>query len=244
MIQKLLISEDNYFYYVPDVSMDFHCKDGLVKAKDLKKKDGSVIKSNIGISFTLVSPSFIDRFLRIKRGPQVLILKDLGYIVAETGINKESRIVDAGSGSGAMACFLANTAKEVTTYELRNDFFKITEQNIKFLSLKNITLKKGDIYRKIDEKNIDVVALDVPEPWKAIDASYKALKFGGFIVSYSPTIPQVIRFVNAVKKNKKLLYLRTVELSKREWKIEGRAVRPRSGGIGHTGYLTFARKVR
>jgi tRNA (adenine57-N1/adenine58-N1)-methyltransferase len=151
--------------------------------------------------------------------------------------------VDAGAGSGALACFLGNIVKEVITYEIREDFIKIVKKNIDFLNLKNVKIKNKNIYEGITEKNVDLVTLDLPEPWKALNPAEKALKVGGFLVSYSPSIPQVMDFVDNVRKNKNFAYLKTSEIIEREWDVDERKVRPRSQAIGHSGFLSFVRKI-
>jgi len=243
MTNKILIAEEGKTFYLKDTSKDFHCQFGLINKSDLKKKDGSIIKTNTGKELTIFSPSFIDSYKRIKRGAQIITRKDIGLIIAETGINKNSKVVDAGAGSGALACFLANICKEVTTYDIRDDFIKIVEHNKEFLALKNLKIKNKNFYEGIDEKNIDLITLDLPEPWEALETAKKALKVGGFLVSYSPTIPQVIDFVNAVKKEKSLTHLKTIELIQREWEIQDRKVRPITTQTVHTGFLSFCRKI-
>ena len=137
---------------------------------------------------------------------------------------------------------LANLAKEVTTYEIREDFFKVVQKNIENLEMKNIRAKNEDI-SKANERNIDLITLDLPDPWTPINALIKCLKKGGFICSYSPTIPQVMDFVNEIKKHEELLYLETIEILERQWEILDRKVRPKSQQIGHSGFLTFVRKL-
>ena len=244
-IKKVLITSQGRKFYAKDLNEDLHTQYGFMKKEDLKKaKEGSLLKSNTNKEFFIFNPSFIDLYRKIKRDAQIIPLKDIGLIIAETGLNKKSRVLDAGSGSGALACFLAAIAKEVISYEIREDFIEIVKFNIEFLGLKNIKIKNIDIYNKIEEKNIDVVILDVPEPWNAVDNCSKALKIGGFLVSYSPSVPQVADFVNAVKKNESFVYLKTSEVVEREWEVEERRVRPKSKGIGHSGFLSFARKVK
>ncbi|MBS3114690.1 methyltransferase domain-containing protein [Candidatus Woesearchaeota archaeon] len=244
-IKKVLITSQGRKFYAKDLNEDLHTQYGFIKKEDLKKaKEGSLLKSNTNKEFFIFNPSFIDLYRKIKRDAQIIPLKDIGLIIAETGLNKKSRVLDAGSGSGALACFLAAIAKEVISYEIREDFIEIVKFNIEFLGLKNIKIKNIDIYNKIEEKNIDVVILDVPEPWNAVDNCSKALKIGGFLVSYSPSVPQVADFVNAVKKNESFVYLKTSEVVEREWEVEERRVRPKSKGIGHSGFLSFARKVK
>jgi len=242
-IKKILVAREGKTFYLKDISKDFHCQFGLIKAKDLKKKDGSIIKTNTKKELTIFSPSFIDSYKRIKRGAQIITRKDATMIIAETGINKNSKVVDAGAGSGALACLLANICKEVTTYEIREDFIKIVKKNKELLDLKNLKIKNKDIYNGIDEKDVDLITLDLPEPWKALKSAKKALKVGGFLVSYSPTIPQVMDFINAVNKEKEFLHLKTIELILREWEIQQRKVRPKTTQTVHTGFLSFVRRI-
>lgn len=244
-IRKILIADDGRKFYVRNLTMDYHTQFGFVaKAALAKAKPGDVVKTNTGKEFAVFEPSFLDSYYKIKRAPQIIPLKDIAAIIATTAIGKGSVIVDAGTGSGALALFLANIAKKVITYELREDFAKVAQENITTLQLKNIILKNKDVYQGIDEKNVDVVTFDLPEPWKAIETAAKALKIGGFIVSYSPSIPQVSDFVTAAAKIKGLVHLKTSEIIEREWDVNERIIRPKSQPIGHSGFLTFIRKIR
>jgi tRNA (adenine57-N1/adenine58-N1)-methyltransferase len=244
MTHKILIGPEGKKFYLKDISQDFHCQFGLIKKEDLKKKDGSIVKTNTGKELTIFTSSFIDSYKRIKRGAQIITRKDAAMIIAETGINQNSKVVDSGAGSGALSCLLANICKEVTTYELREDFTKIVEKNKEFLNLKNLKIKNKNIYEGITEKNIDLITLDLPEPWLAIEPAKKALKVGGFIVNYSPTIPQVMDFVSKINKENGLIHLKTMELIQREWEVQDRKVRPKTTQTVHTGFLTFCRKIQ
>ncbi len=237
---KEIILEKSRKYLVWDTSKDFHCKEGVILKKDFKKKDGSKIKTNIGKEFILLTADFIDVYKKIKRSAQIISLKDIGAIVAYTGVNKDSKVVDAGAGSGALACFLAHICKEVVTYEIRDDFYQVVKGNIEKLGL-NLKIKNKDVCKGISERNVDLVTLDLPDPWNALDAVKKALKIGGFLVSYSPTIPQVMDFVN--KLDDDFIHLQTLELIKREWEIKGRKVRPITTQNVHTGFLSFCRRI-
>src|SRR5271165_1486983 len=106
-------------------------------------------------------------YRRLKRGPQVILPKDIGIILAYSGVNKESICVDGGTGSGWLAMSLARVSKHVYSYDLREDFLAIAEKNKQILGLENITLKKGDI-TKIKEKDIDLITLDLPNSDKAL----------------------------------------------------------------------------
>jgi len=243
-IKKILITPEGRKFYIRDLNSDFHSQFGFVKKADLKKKDGTTVLTNTGREMVVFKPSFIDSYRRIKRDPQIIPLKDIAAIIAETGVDRTSLVVDAGAGSGALCCFLANVAKKVVTYELREDFAATCRQNFEFLGLKNITLKRKNIYEGIDEKNVDLITFDLPEPWMALEHAKKALKIGGFLVSYSPTIPQVADFVNAAVKIEGMMHIKTIEIIEREWEVSDRKVRPRSQMIGHTGFLSFLRRVK
>ncbi len=243
-IKLVLASDSGKKLYVRSLSKDYHCQFGMVKKEELKKiRISGSVKTNINITLSAFKPSFIDAYMKIKRAPQIIPLKDIAAIVAETGVGTESIVVDAGSGSGALALFIANIAKKVVSYEIREDFAAVAKENVSLLQLKNITIKNKDVYSEIDEKNVDMITLDLPEPWKALETASKALKAGGFIVSYSPTTPQVADFVAAAAKNKSLLHIKTIEIIQREWEFNERVIRPKSQPIGHSGFLTFLRKI-
>ncbi|MBU0756598.1 MAG: methyltransferase domain-containing protein [Nanoarchaeota archaeon] len=240
-IQKILISRTKK-YYVRDIEADFHTELGFIRKEDLKNsKPGDILETNKKNRLYCFDPSFIDQYQKIRRGAQIISRKDLGIIIAETGISKKSIVLDSGAGSGAATCFYANLCKKVYSYELREDYYKLVKKNIEFLGQKNVSLKNKDIYQGISEKNLDMISLDLPEPWKVIPHAAKALKPGGFLVSYSPCIPQVIDFVNALTKE--FIHLKTDEIIDRQWEIAERKVRPKTRQIGHTGFLSFARKI-
>lgn len=241
-IKRILISEKGKAFYVRDLNQDFHTKSGFFRKKDLAKKQGKILSSSKE-KYSIIEPLFIDSYKRIKRGPQLIMPKDIGIIIAETGINKAAKVLDLGGGSGALACFLANISKEVVTYEINRDFANIIELNKKFLGIKNLTIKNQDAYKKLDEKDIDLITVDLPEPWNIIENSAKSLKSGGFLACYLPNITQVSRLVSEIKKSKSFAYLKTIELIKREWRIDESIARPEFNMLGHTGFLVFVRKV-
>ena len=243
MAQKILITKKGKTFFVKDDSKDMHTQYGFIRAKELSSKTGTHVKTNKDVEMSVLDPCFLDKLKKIKRGAQIIPLKDIGSIIAETSLDRNSTVVDAGAGSGYMALFFSNIVKKVTTYDIREDHLDTAKKNIEFMGMKNTTPKLKDIRVGIDEKEVDLVNLDLPEPWECIDSAYKALKLGGFIVSYSPTIPQTMDFVQALKQNGNFLIRKTIEIIEREWEISGRKVRPMSQSIGHSGFLTFARKI-
>jgi tRNA (adenine57-N1/adenine58-N1)-methyltransferase len=228
-------------YYIDDISKDFSTSSGTIKKSELKKT--GKIKSMQDKEFNIFDAAFIDNYRRIKRLPQIIPLKDIGFIIAKTGIGPESVVVEGGTGSGALAIFLSRCCKKVYSYEIEKQHLDIAAENLKSLGIKNVVLKNKSMYEKIDEKDVDLICLDLPEPWKALDSASKALVPGGFIVSYSPTIIQSADFVNALAKRDDFITLKTVEVIEREWEIDGRKVRPTSKSIIHSGFISMGRKI-
>ncbi|MEM3255346.1 MAG: methyltransferase domain-containing protein [Candidatus Micrarchaeaceae archaeon] len=180
-------------------------------------------------------------YRKLARGPQVILPKDIGIIIAYTSISKESVCVDAGAGSGWLAIALARVCKHVYSYDKREDFLRIAERNAAALGVSNLTLKHGDVFKKIDEKNVDLVTLDLPDAEKALPNAKKALKHGGYVAGYLPHTEQVSSFV---KKCVRLKFsdIYTVETIVRDILSRKEGTRPSTKGIWHTAYLTFAMK--
>ncbi len=235
MINKVLIdNEGNRYYYNRG---DFHSDKGSIKEKDIIN---GKIKTNIGKELICFDSIFIDNLYKIKRGPAIINQKDIGIIIATTGISVNSLVLDAGSGSGALALNLANIGCKVTTYELRKDFYDLAKKNFEDLNFK-IKIKNKDIYEGIEESELNLITLDLLEPWKVLKHAEKALKSGGFLVSYLPTITQVIELVKEIN-NYNLCLWKVSETIEREWHVEGLKVRPYNQILGHTAFLVFLRK--
>jgi tRNA (adenine57-N1/adenine58-N1)-methyltransferase len=161
-------------------------------------------------------------------------------IAACTGIKSGSKVVDAGVGSGLLSMYLAHIVapEKLVAYEVREDFAEIAKTNFARFGFENIEVRLQSVYEGIKEKKLDLVSLDLPEPWLAVPAAKKALRVGGYISSYSPSIEQNKKFVDALGED---FTQETFETMYRSWKMD--SVRPDSRMIGHTGFITIARKL-
>jgi len=186
--------------------------------------------------------NLLDILKKLRRVPQIIMPRDASLILAYTGISPDSLIVDAGTGSGFLAIFLAHYCNKgkVVTYEKRSDFAKVAKKNIKLSELKNIVLKERDILEGIDEKSVDLITLDMKGVEKIVKTSFDALKSGGWLAIYSPYIEQVIRIREEIERFN-FKEIKTVENIVREWRVGGHTL-PEVSGVMHTGWLTFARK--
>jgi len=235
---KILLCEGKQFLWK---SGDLHTNFGLVKEGDIKKSKGRA-KSNKGKEFIVLEPNFPDLIKFMKRGPQMPLVKDIAVILYYSGIGKESKVLDAGTGSGLLDISLSRIAKSVVSYEVKEAVFKLAKKNVESFKLDNVRLKNKDIYEGISEKSLDLITLDLAEPWKALKHAFNALKKGGSLVTYLPSIKQVMQLVSEARKNN-LVVMKTVEVLEREWIVKERVVRPCNDMYGHTAFLTFLRKL-
>jgi len=175
---------------------------------------------------------------KLKRGPQVLLPKDLGMIVAYGGMSKESVVVDAGAGSGFATVFFGSIAKHVISFEDRKEFAEFALKNIKRSGFDNIELREQSVFEGFKE-TVDIINLDLPNPERIFTFEF-SLSDNGVIIAYSPHTEQVTSFVKAAKEKGYACF--TVEAIVREILSREAGTRPQTKGLTHTGYLTFARK--
>ncbi|MFH0870400.1 MAG: methyltransferase domain-containing protein [archaeon] len=226
-----------------DVSNDYHTKHGIIKKDELQKRSGSLVGQGSN-EFIIFDADFLDDYKHIRRLAQIITLKDIGAIIVNTGMTRDTKVLDAGAGSGALACYLGKIVKKVMSYDIEDTSIDVSRENVKRLCLKNVEVNKGDIYdaKSISEKGFDVVVLDVPEPWRALGTVRKSLRIGGFIAVYLPNISQVQEFVKALSEE--FLVESTIESTEREWAVDARRTRPTTKEYSHTAFLTFVRRLR
>ncbi|MCD6403525.1 MAG: tRNA (adenine-N1)-methyltransferase [Candidatus Aenigmarchaeota archaeon] len=242
----VLLLAENEKYLVKVGNKKLNTNSGYINLKNLVgKKYGEKVTTHIGKKFVIVEPCLIDFMKKkLKRIPQIVSPKDASLILAYTGIRQNSVVLDAGSGSGFLAIFLAYYLPDgrIITYEKRKEYVEVVERNVKTLGLNNIEVRNRDIIEDgFDEKDIDLITLDMKDAEKVVKHAYKSLKHGGWLVIYSPYIEQVLKVKKEIQK-RNFTDVKVVESIVREWKVE-KYTRPSTLGIMHTGFLTFARKV-
>jgi tRNA (adenine57-N1/adenine58-N1)-methyltransferase len=225
----------------------FHTHKGYIKFDDIIGKSyGSTFKSSLGINFTVLKPQLMDYILKSQRNTQIIYAKDAALIVMFSGIGPGSQVVESGTGTGALTTALANYVQptgKVYSYDIREEGQKTAEKNLARSGHSNfVELKLKDVVTGIDEREVDAVILDLAVPWLVVQQAYEALKPSGTIVSFSPTIDQVVKTVEALKEHN-FACIETVECIMRGMQIERGKTRPQTLMTGHTGYITHARKV-
>jgi tRNA (adenine57-N1/adenine58-N1)-methyltransferase len=230
-----------------EAGKSFHTHKGFIKLDDLIGKEfGATIQSSLGIEFTALKPSLTDYIMKSSRKTQITYPKDAALIVMFSGIGPGSRVAESGTGTGALTMALAHYVKpegRVYSYELREEFQKNAEKNLKRANLLDfVELKSGDVTAGIEERDLDAVVLDLAVPWLVVPHAYEALTASGTIVSFSPTIDQVVKTTEALKENN-FVFIETVECMMRGMQVERGKTRPHTMMTGHTGYITHARKT-
>jgi len=244
---KILISKKTGLFYTYKEDGDFHCKEGTLSESELKSEK-SLILSNMNKEFLVFNANNYDLRQKIKRGPQIILPKDLGYIISRTGITKESKILEAGGGSGAATIFFSQIAKYVHTYEIVEEHYKLILKNLKLMQIENAKINFGDLTQFIETENkneFDLLFLDMPQPITILEKNLDCLKSGSYIVCYLPSISQIEEISEFILKHENYFYLEEIsEIILRHWKVKGKISRPEHRKeIDHTAFLIFIRKI-
>ncbi|UCG45016.1 MAG: tRNA (adenine-N1)-methyltransferase [Candidatus Bathyarchaeota archaeon] len=225
----------------------FHTHKGFIPLGELIGKEyGTRFKSSMNVEFVALKPILRDHIFKGLRKTQIMYPKDIALLVMFSAIGPGSSVVEAGTGTGALTTALAFYVKpngRVYTYEVRQEFMKTASKNLERAGVLDfVELKNKNILDGIDERDVDAVILDLATPWLVVPYANSALRGSGILVSFSPTIDQVVKTVEAMKENM-FTAIETIEcLMRRMQAIRGKT-RPETLMTGHTGYITFARKT-
>ena len=223
----------------------FHSHAGFIAHADIVgQRDGFVARSTLSAAYIAVTPTLSDFIFEMPRGAQVIYPKDIGAILVQADIHPGARVLEAGVGSGALSMAMLRAGAEIVGYEVREDFATKARANVgSFLGEEALTryrVELRDVYEGIDERDLDRVVLDLPEPWSVVKHAEGALRVGGIFFAYVPSTVQVARLREALDDSA-FAMVQTNEVLQRGWYVKGAAVRPDHRMVGHTGFLTTAR---
>ncbi len=247
----LLVDHKGHRYLLRlDPGRDFHYHRGsLSHSEIIGSQDGSIFYSSNGGRLVALSPTYADYVLKMPRGAQVVYPKDSAQLVMWGDVGPGSVVLEAGTGSGALTIALVRAvgvSGRVVSVEQREDHLAHARKRIEefFGGLPaNLELRTGDVAAHVAEVGPDRIVLDLPEPWHMVEPAVGHLAPGGVFACYLPTVPQVQEITAALKTSKRFVEVVTFETLVREWHVTRRSVRPSHQMIGHTGFVTVARKI-
>lgn len=245
----LLDRKDREYLARLDQRRGISIRGGKIAIDDiLGKEEGSVVRSSLNEPFLVFRPTLPQLIPNLPRNAQVIYPKDLGPILIWADLFAGARVVEAGVGAGALSMTLLRAigaTGHLYSYELREDFIELARQNVEryFGPAPNWSIQLGDVASELIETDIDRVLLDLPEPWQVIERAWRALRPGGILLCYLPTVLQVKSLVDALRDDKRFACIETTETLMRYWHLKGMSARPQHRMVAHTGFLTSARRL-
>ena len=236
--QRILLVGEERKYFLRAGNGTFSTDRGVINLDEIVGAEpGDIIQSHNGTEFSILLPKAPDFFEYAKRSGAPMLPRDIGLMIAYTGMNRNDTVLDSGTGTGIAAIYFGGIAERVTTCELRPDFARIAEANIRDAGLTNVEVLASDV---LDVKGLyDIVHFDMTITPEHIRHAHSVLKPGGYLACYTP----FLEYLFGVMDEAEPLFseLKAVECIEREMSRTKRGTRP-STRVGDTGYLTIARK--
>jgi tRNA (adenine57-N1/adenine58-N1)-methyltransferase catalytic subunit len=197
----------------------------------------------------LLRPTLADLTATVARKAAVILPKDASRIVFELGIGEGARVLESGIGSAGLTvplCWAVGASGRVVVQELREEFAEWGQANVAKAGLgARLAVHVGDLTLGLSPAvasagPFDAVVLDQPEPWKALPHLVPVLAPGAAVACYTPQVSQMEETSRTLTRLG-FAAVRQLELIERGWEVKERGSRPSHEGLGHTGFLVFAR---
>ena len=194
----------------------------------------------------LLRPTPEDVMMKVSRESGIVYPKDAGLILLKAGIRPGAKVLEIGTGSGALTTVLAQAVAptgRIFTYDRREDFMKLAERNLKRPGLLDfVSLNLREAGTPFSEKDFDAAILDIPTPWEEVGPVREALRGGGVLVSLNPTYNQIEQAAEALRAAG-FIRVEACEILLRPILARAGKTRPVQRMVSHTEFLVFATKV-
>jgi tRNA (adenine57-N1/adenine58-N1)-methyltransferase len=232
-----------------EAGKEFSTKKGQLRHDDMiGQPEGTVLVSSLGGQYQVFRPLLSEYVVSMPRGAAIIYPKDAAHIVTMADIFPGAHVVEAGAGTGALTLYLLRAvghSGRVSSYEMREDFAEIARRNVEQVAGPDApwTLTVGDVREHITETEIDRLVLDMVDPWTCVPMAAERLVPGGIVCAYVATTTQLSLFVETLRADGGFTEPHAWETSMRDWHLEGLAVRPVHGSVGHTAFMVTARRM-
>jgi len=209
--------------------------------------EGITVETARGESLLVLRPTYAQLVPRLPRQAQPIYPKDIGPLLLWGDIGPGMRVVEVGVGAGATTLALLRAVGpggRLYSYELREDFAAAARENVERFhgEASNWTLHVTDAFAGVHEQDVDRMIVDLAEPWRLLDVAAGAVRPGGVVTMFLPTVLQVKQVVDALRGHAAFALVETFETLLRPWTVRDRSVRPDHRMVAHTGFLVFARR--
>jgi tRNA (adenine57-N1/adenine58-N1)-methyltransferase len=225
-----------------------HIRSGNIAADDLiGGPEGRTVQNSGGEPFLVLRPTYAGLIPNLPRRAQVIYPKDVGTILLWGDIAPGMHVVEIGTGPGALSMALLRVLGPIgrlTSYEIRPDFADMARANVRqfFGDAPQWTIRLADAREGIEERGVDRMVIDLAEPWTLLPAAHAALRPGGVLVAYVPTVLQVKQFVDQARVSG-FGAVQVIETLLREWHVSGLSIRPEHRMVAHTGFVIACRRL-
>lgn len=225
-----------------------HVRSGFIAADDLiGAAEGRTVDNSGGEPFLVLRPTYAQLIPNLPRRAQVIYPKDVATILLWGDIGPGVRVLEVGTGPGALTIAMLRAVGPhgaVISYEIRPEFAEIARANVGqfFGDAPNWTLVITDVHDGIAERDLDRMVIDLAEPWAVLAPAHAALRPGGVLTAYVPTVLQVKQFVDQARTSG-FAAVQVTETLLRPWHVRGLSIRPEHRMVAHTGFVITCRRL-